>query len=97
MNANYDRGVRFERARKKKWEANDYLVLRTAGSHGAFDLVAVGYGYVYLIQCKVISGGEKAAENLIKAFKLHPPLPPGDGYVQIIEVWANRKLYTGTI
>lgn len=73
-NKNYLKGVRFERERKKYWEDLGSMVLRTAGSHGAFDLVAIdSVGCCYLIQCKCVET-EKEAWNLIGKFKANPPL-----------------------
>lgn len=87
-NANYERGVRFERELKAKLEAKGCQVFRTAGSHGAFDLIAVApYDEPQFIQCKVLKDGdEKAAYMLIRKFVHSPPLPPCERYVQIIAV-----------
>lgn len=51
-NANYGKGVAFERYLKKQLEANGYYVMRSSGSHGPADLIAIKGGMVYLIQCK---------------------------------------------
>lgn len=72
-NRNYERGVRFERERKKYWESKGHTVLRTAGSHGFADLVAVSAnGVVTFIQCKVTED-PAFAKRLIAHFKLIPP------------------------
>lgn len=67
----YDRGAAFERQVKKKWEGDGYWVMRSAGSKGQVDLVAVKrfcapngdiWPDVTLIQCKlggVISTAEE--------------------------------------
>jgi hypothetical protein len=53
-NANYLRGRKFEWQVKKDLEGQGYHVIRASGSHGVFDLVAIGPGYsIRLIQCKV--------------------------------------------
>lgn len=40
----YRRGVAHEYAIKRKWEKDGWTVLRTAGSHGEFDLIAIKKG-----------------------------------------------------
>ena len=37
----YERGVRIERVVRKRLESEGYIVVRSAGSKGAFDLVAI--------------------------------------------------------
>lgn len=49
---NYERGRSFEYYLKKKLEEEGFLVIRSAGSKGIFDLVAIKGDEVYLIQCK---------------------------------------------
>lgn len=66
-NANYRSGYNFELRVKKEWEGRGYFVVRSAGSHGKADLVAIknmaltgeenknkwwGGPAVFLIQCK---------------------------------------------
>ena len=41
MNLHYNRGRRWEYIAKKELEAADYTVIRAAGSHGPYDLVAI--------------------------------------------------------
>lgn len=57
-NKNYLRGRRLEWQVKKDYEAAGYKVMRTAGSHGDFDLIAVYEGSlltgIVFIQCKVV-------------------------------------------
>ena len=51
---NYARGANFERDVKRDLEGKGYLVIRSAGSHGAVDLVAFGPKYpVWFIQAKI--------------------------------------------
>jgi len=86
MNRNYNAGRRFEYARKKFWESKGYTVLRTAGSHGAFDLVVIGKDDVFLVQCKRFKS-PSAAKLHLEYFKKNPPLPAGNKhYVQGMEV-----------
>ena len=48
----YRRGAYFERRVKRELELHGYLVIRSAGSHGLVDLVALSPNYVMLIQCR---------------------------------------------
>ena len=50
---NYRRGVEWEREVKRAFERKGWLVLRSAGSRGPFDLACFGNGEVLLIQCKL--------------------------------------------
>jgi len=52
VNKKYQAGRRFEYAVKKYLEGKGYIVLRTAGSHGFADLVALGNSEILFIQCK---------------------------------------------
>jgi Holliday junction resolvase len=49
----YTRGANFERKVKKYLEDLDYYVVRSAGSKGQADLVAIKRGETLLIQCKI--------------------------------------------
>lgn len=92
-NANYVRGRRFEYTRKKAWEAQGCICVRTAGSHGPWDIIAVKPGFgVFLIQCKSVQTHAQAT-RIIADFTQNPPLQEGK-YAQGIEVWVKdtRKL-----
>jgi Holliday junction resolvase len=52
VNNNYVKGARFERELAKKLELKGFTVFRTAGSHGACDLIAVKEGLISFVQCK---------------------------------------------
>lgn len=71
-NLNYLAGRRFEYARMKFWRERGYSVLRTAGSHGAWDLILVpctnSARKIILVQCKVVKTYAKALA-LINKFK----------------------------
>ena len=85
-NKNYLAGRRFEYERKKAWETTGYTVLRTAGSHGFADLVAVrSGGHVTFIQCKIVSTMAEL-ERLIVDFRNNPPLQPSKFYHLCIEL-----------
>jgi Holliday junction resolvase len=54
MNKRYVRGRSFEYYVKKAYEEKGFLVVRSAGSRGRIDLVAISKeGKVYMIQCKI--------------------------------------------
>lgn len=69
-NANYLAGRRFEYERMKYWRKDmGYDVMRTAGSRGTYDLIAIHPDHgVVLIQCKVVTHGA-AADRLLEAFR----------------------------
>lgn len=50
---NYANGAALERAVKKLFEANGYYVMKSGGSKGSADLVALKRGETVLVQCKV--------------------------------------------
>lgn len=103
MATNYERGRAFEYKRRDFYlkEKAFLMVLRTAGSHGPYDLVGIGpSGGVHLIQCKRCKT-KAEAERLIKAFKTSPPLVPKfrSGFVQLIDVYVEdtREVLTGFV
>ena len=87
-NANYLAGRRFEYERMKHYrEVMKHDVVRTAGSHGAWDLVAIDppRGIVTLIQCKVCAT-PRAATLLLDRFRDSPPYQPMARVHQCLEV-----------
>ncbi len=50
--SNYSNGAELERAAKKSLEADGYYVIRSAGSKGLADLIALKPGELLLVQCK---------------------------------------------
>jgi hypothetical protein len=90
MNRNYQAGVRFEREIVHEREAQGEIALRTAGSRGFADVVAIVPGVaVDFVQCKVTKS-EAQANRLCEQFKKDPPLPLGP-YRQVLEVKVVRK------
>lgn len=78
---NYRRGVRAEYLMKHDLEALGWTVLRMAGSHGAFDLVAIKPGHpVRLIQVK--SGSAALPER---------PLPESTCSAYVQELWVRQR------
>lgn len=58
-NKNYRHGYSFELRVKKYLESCGFFVVRSSGSHGVADLVAIKTDYeqkIYLIQCKAGKG-----------------------------------------
>ena len=51
--ANYRRGADLERAAKHYLEDNGYYVIKSAGSKGVADLVAIKPGETLYVQCKL--------------------------------------------
>jgi len=64
-NNNYRRGYALERNVKKYLESIGYKATRAAGSHGLFDVWALGPDHVLLVQCK-IGANELYAKKLVK-------------------------------
>ncbi|MBI3764145.1 MAG: hypothetical protein HY260_20075 [Chloroflexi bacterium] len=52
MNHNYRKGARLEQKARKLLESLGYTVIRSAGSKGPADLIAIGPTHVRLIQVK---------------------------------------------
>jgi len=65
-NKNYQKGRAKEYRVRKKWEEAGWTVLRTAGSHGFADLVAINDEYVMFIQCKPNDFPASEERRLIK-------------------------------
>ena len=68
--SNYDKGARQENQLKKIKEAEGAYVIRSAGSHGLFDLVCIFPNRVELIQVKT------EGQKVDKAPLLNLLLPP---------------------
>jgi Holliday junction resolvase len=50
---NYSRGADFERTVKRDLEAKGYFAIRSAGSHGAVDIIAIKKDDAMAVQCKI--------------------------------------------
>ncbi len=66
-NRNYVNGANFERKVKAELENAGYLCFRTAGSHGVADVIAVEFGSVMLVQCKISNKISKDERAKLKA------------------------------
>lgn len=98
-NKNYEKGRRFEYERAAHYRAKGCEVMRTAGSHGLFDLVVItARGQVELVQCKVTQD-EATADRLIEAFRASPPLGHKyhADYHQVLEVKVLNKGIRDTV
>jgi hypothetical protein len=86
-NSNYQKGVRFEREVMKQWleEKGASAGMRTAGSHGPFDVVVIHKDHPTFIQCKV-TASRSTGELLIKRFREAPPLNPSAHFHQLLMV-----------
>ena len=78
VNKNYQSGRRFEYKVKKMYEKAGYTVLRTSGSHGFADLIAVKQDIkicdriIVFIQCKNRKATKQEREKLKKyAWLIH--------------------------
>ena len=76
------KGTRIEREAKAALEAVGYTVVRAAGSHGLFDLVAIHPSGVRLIQMKANKPPGPLERESLQAFKA----PPG----ATVEIWVRR-------
>ena len=63
-NTNYRKGADLERDIKKYLEKNDYIAMRSAGSHGIFDVLAFDGRVVWAIQAKIGARTKAAADKL---------------------------------
>lgn len=83
-NKNYQAGRRLEYECMKRYEADTWTTMRTAGSHGLYDVIAVRWDRKPIfIQCKRV-GTEAAGKRLLKSFK--ETTMPSSFYHQVMEV-----------
>ncbi|MGO0122220.1 hypothetical protein [Desulfothermobacter acidiphilus] len=85
---NYRRGYLAELKAKEELEGQGYLVLRTAGSKGPFDLVALNREEVRLVQVKRCKDGNGIRPGDLRALKALP-VPP-DATVELW-IWRDRE------
>ena len=79
------KGARLERKIKKLLEEEGFLVFRSAGSHGIFDLAAIGHNKVRLLQCKAGNAKPSKLEmDLMKAYQ-GPPFTSKE-----LWIWKDR-------
>jgi len=98
-NRNYEAGRRWEWTVMREWKKAGYKVLRTAGSHGDYDVIAVKWGvYPAFIQCKVVQT-EAEATRLIDNFLENPPWKGDSYYEQFIQIHikGDKRLFEGSV
>lgn len=92
-NRNYQLGYAFERRVMKHLTDEGYLVVRSSGSHGKIDIVAIALDDVRLIQCK--RHGKISAKERAELLALREQLPgctiqlarmPGPTGIEFIDV-----------
>ena len=95
--SNYEVGRRFEYERAAYYRERGYTVMRTAGSHGPFDLVCLKEGEPALcVQCKVVAT-RKEADRLMEKFLVAGP-SYGDIHERLdIKVKGNKDVWSRTI
>lgn len=76
-NLNYIKGRGFEYRVKSKLERKGFSVYRLAGSK-PFDLIAIGFGGVYAVECKKKDLTSRELNKIIGELwtKIKPPLRP---------------------
>ena len=92
----YRRGADFERKIKKLLEAEGWFVVRSAGSKGLVDLIAVFEGEIWAIQAK-ISGTSRVEEikqlcQLARRHKFTPVFARKEGRETVL-----YNLFTGEV
>lgn len=92
-NPNYVKGRAYEYQVMKDWAKHGYICMRTSGSHGHFDVIAVKPGgAVELIQCKTTET-LSTAHRMVEEFHANPPLPPGDYHQRLsVKIKGGEEL-----
>jgi len=81
----YRKGARYERRAREELEAKGYYVMRSAGSRGPADLIAVKVLYV---QVKATDDPRAWTGELEQ---MSQQLPTGPGIVKELWAWHKRK------
>jgi len=98
-NVNYRAGRAFEYKRRTHYKREGYEVIRAAGSHGFYDLMAFHSERPTLcIQCKKVEK-RSHANNMLEKFKQNPPLPRSNYFYQRLDVYVkeDREILSITI
>ena len=98
-NHNYNAGRNFEYKRRNFYKREKYEVIRAAGSHGLFDLMAFDSDRPTLcIQCKRVEK-RSHANRMLKQFRESPPLRPSRYFHQVLEVYVkeDREILSTTV
>lgn len=95
-NTRYRTGRALEYKVVKEWKAKDYHVVRSAGSHGLYDVYAWRPDRPSeFIQCKRVMKRAEG-ERLIRKFKESPPTIPSSYYHQHLVVYVKETRETLT-
>ncbi len=92
-NKNYLRGVAIERKAKDLLEILGYTVIRSAGSHGPWDLIAVKEGTDEPVRCiQIKRTASLAGAKILRTKYQKPALPTGlRPYQHELWIWIDRK------
>lgn len=92
-NKNYRRGVAIERKAKAELELDGYTVVRTAGSHGPWDLVAVKEGSQEPVRCIQVkrTGSPLGAKRLKNKWIPYVAPTAYTCYKHELWIWVDRK------
>lgn len=92
-NRRYQAGRRAEWAVRDQYEALGYIVVRSAGSKGKIDIVALDdvNGKTYIAQVKTTKdGGIAEAARLWREFCAHPPTRANPNFSRVLWVKCGR-------
>ncbi len=92
-NRNYLAGRRFEYRAMQELKECGYTVMRTAGSHGPFDIIAIhtqAPHVVEMVQCKIVDT-PAAASRMEKHFRKNPPFLVQSKFVQSLAMWVRKS------
>ena len=97
MTSAYKKGYRFERYIFSKLSESGFYCVRSSGSHGAFDIIAVYPNRIFGIQCKLngqLTKKELSHIRLISyAYGIIPLLAYKDGRKTIIKRLDTNDVY----
>jgi len=93
-NRNYDRGVEKERKAQEQLEEVGYETMRTAGSHGLFDVIAYGPSNARFIQVKRVKQDQSWKSEYDNAKEKLETLPEINPVSVEIWIWED---YSGWI
>lgn len=92
----YSKGRRFEYEVKKKFEEAGFFCVRSAGSHGVFDLLCVRNGIPWGVQCKVGKITEEEKRRIVETGRKYGIVPclatKRDGKVVVVNLLNGREI-----
>jgi len=90
MNRNYQKGYRFERRIFSYFSNNGFYCVRSAGSHGVFDILAVYRGRIFGVQCKYDGRITKRERERITETAAEHEIIPLLAFVKNRRTWIKR-------